>query len=87
MESVMDILDKKRYFYCYGQLSDPSLSFYNRRNQSKRLKATIHAPYSSFLNPIKKCWSKIKKNIGRNPLDMLTARIAKTYKQFTVTDC
>ncbi|OBZ82979.1 hypothetical protein A0J61_08975 [Choanephora cucurbitarum] len=46
--------------------------------------------YSPFLSPIEECWSKIKKNIRRNPLDksdMLTSRIAEACKQVTVADC
>lgn len=42
------------------------------------------------LNPIEECWSKVKKNIRRNPLnksDMLTPRIAEACKQVTVADC
>jgi transposase len=45
-------------------------------------------PYSPFLNPIEECWSKVKKNIRRNPLDksdMLTPRIAEACKQVTVS--
>ncbi|KAI9302354.1 hypothetical protein BJ944DRAFT_146174, partial [Cunninghamella echinulata] len=39
---------------------------------------------------IEECWSKIKKNIRRNPLgkdDQLTPRIAEACKAVTVEDC
>ncbi|KAI8877529.1 hypothetical protein K501DRAFT_197968 [Backusella circina FSU 941] len=47
-------------------------------------------PYSPFLNPIEECWSKIKSNIKRNPLDtnsMLTPRIVEACQSVTVADC
>ncbi|KAF7720410.1 hypothetical protein EC973_009192, partial [Apophysomyces ossiformis] len=47
-------------------------------------------PYSSLLNAIEECWSKIKKNIRRNPLDksdMVMPRITEAYKTVTAADC
>jgi transposase len=46
--------------------------------------------YSPFLNPIEECWSKIKQNIRRNPLeegDELTPRIAGAFCTVIVEDC
>ncbi|KAG1462229.1 hypothetical protein G6F56_005559 [Rhizopus delemar] len=46
-------------------------------------------PYSSFLNPIEECWSKIKSGIRRNPLkigDELTPRIAEACNMVTTKD-
>ncbi|KAI8875163.1 hypothetical protein K501DRAFT_213730 [Backusella circina FSU 941] len=47
-------------------------------------------PYSPFLNPIEECWSKIKKNVRRNPLmkgDESTPRISEACKAITPHDC
>ncbi|KAI8882214.1 hypothetical protein K501DRAFT_187167 [Backusella circina FSU 941] len=47
-------------------------------------------PYSPFLNPIEECWSKIKSNIKRNPLDeadTLTSRLPAACGSVTVKDC
>ncbi|KAI9338621.1 hypothetical protein BD770DRAFT_476871 [Pilaira anomala] len=49
-----------------------------------------HVSVQIFLNPIEECWSKVKKNIRRNPLnksDMLTPRIPEVCTQVTIADC
>ncbi|CAO3682639.1 unnamed protein product [Rhizopus stolonifer] len=47
-------------------------------------------PYSPFLNPIEKMWSKIKFGVRRNDLtdkDTLVHRIIEASREVTVTDC
>jgi transposase len=47
-------------------------------------------PYSPVLNPIEKYWSKIKKNIRKNPLDRvghLTPRIDEACNLIIKSDC
>ncbi|KAG1127903.1 hypothetical protein G6F37_013721 [Rhizopus arrhizus] len=93
MESVMDILDKhnkKGMFIIMDNCRIHHSRFVVDAINQRGYKPLFMPPYSPFLNPIEECWSKIKKNIRRNPLDksdMLTPRIAEACKQFTVADC
>lgn len=57
---------------------------------SREYKPLFMPPYSPFLNPIEECWSKIKSNIKRNPLDesfTLKPRIVEACKTVTVDNC
>lgn len=93
MESVMDILDKhnkKGMFIVMDNCRVHHSRFVVDAINQRSYKPLFMPPYSPFLNPIEECWSKIKKNIRRNPLnksDMLTPRIAEACKQVTVADC
>jgi transposase len=93
MESVMDILDKhnkKGMFIVMDNCRIHHSRFVVDAINKRGYKPLFMPPYSPFLNPIEECWSKIKKNIKRNPLDKsdtLTPRIAEACKQVTVTDC
>lgn len=50
--------------------------------ESRGYKPLLMSPYSSFLNPIEECWSKIK----RNPLS-LTPRVKAACETITTKDC
>jgi transposase len=52
-------------------------------------KTLFMLPYSSFLNPIEECWSKIKSNIKRSPLDKadtLDSRLPAACQSVTAQD-
>jgi hypothetical protein len=94
MESVMDILDshdmKGMFIVMDNYRINHSPRFAVDAINKRGYKPLLMPPYSPFLNPIEECWSKIKKNIRRNPLDktdQLTPRIAEACTLITKSDC
>lgn len=93
MESVMDILDKhdkKGMFIVMDNCRIHHSRFVVDAVNKRGYKPLFMPPYSPFLNPMEECWSKLKRNIKRNPLDksdMLTPRIAEACKQVTIGNC
>lgn len=69
IESVMDILDKHNKKGMFIVMDNCRIHYSHFVVDNKRsCKTLFMPPYSLFLNPIEECWSKIKKNIRRNPL-------------------
>ncbi|KAG0737799.1 hypothetical protein G6F57_011932 [Rhizopus arrhizus] len=93
MEPVMDILDEhdmKGMFIVMDNCRIHHSRFVADTINNRGYKPLFMPPYSPFLNLIEECWSKIKKNIRRNPLDKvdhLTPRIAEACNLITKSDC
>ena len=93
MEVVMDTLDrhdKKRFFIVMDNCRIHHSAFVVDSINRRGYKPLFMPPYSPFLNPIEECWSKIKSNIKRNPLDKadtLTSRLSAACQSVTVEDC
>lgn len=93
MESSMDVMDQndmKGHFIVIDNCNIHHSKFVVDAINARGYKPLFMPPYSPFLNPIEECWSKIKKNIRRNPLekgDELTPRIAEACKTVTTQDC
>lgn len=93
MERVMDTLDKhdkKGFFIVMDNCRIHHSAFVVDAINKRGYKPLFMPPYSPFLNPIEECWSKIKSNIKRNPLDKadtLTSRLPEACGPITVKDC
>lgn len=93
VNTVMDTLDKhnkKGFYIVMDNCRIHHSHFVVEAITQRGYKPLFMPPYSPFLNPIEECWSKIKKNIRRNPLsklDQLTPRIAEACATVTVNDC
>ncbi|CEP20206.1 hypothetical protein [Parasitella parasitica] len=93
MQTVMDTLDnhdKKGLFIVMNNCRIHHSAFVVDAFNKRGFKTLFMPPYSPFLNPIEECWSKIKSNIKRNPLDeanTLTSRFPAACGSVTVKDC
>lgn len=81
VEHVMDILDRHNKHGFYIVMNNCRIhhsAFVVDAITKRGYRPLFMPPYSPFLNPIEECWSKVKKNIKRNPLekdDRLSDRI------------
>jgi hypothetical protein len=91
VHSVMDVLDrhnKKGFYIVMDNCRIHHSQFVVDAIIQRGYKPLFMPPYSPFLNPIEECWSKIKKNIRRSPLDehdQLTHRIAEAWLLLLLT--
>jgi hypothetical protein len=65
---VLDRHDKKGFYIMMDNCRIHHSRFVVEAVEQRGYKPLFMPPYSPFLNPIEECWSKIKKNIKRNPL-------------------
>jgi hypothetical protein len=83
VETAMDVLDKHGkhgFFIVMDNCRIHHSAFVVDAISQRGYKSLFMPPYLPFLNPIEECWSKIKGNIKRNPLDnnsKLTPRIVE----------
>ncbi|CEP15026.1 hypothetical protein [Parasitella parasitica] len=93
LEATMDTLDKhdkKVFFIVMDDCRIHHSAFVADAINKRGYKPLFMPPYSPFLNPIEECWSKIKSNIKRNPLDKadnLTLHLPGPCGSVTVQDC
>ncbi|KAG2212586.1 hypothetical protein INT47_000562 [Mucor saturninus] len=93
LEATMDTLDKhdkKGFFIVMDNCRVHHSAFVVDAINKRGYKPLFMPPYSPFLNLIEECWSKIKSNIKRNPLDKadnLTSRLPGVCGSVTVQDC
>lgn len=93
LEAIMDTLDKhgkKGFFIVMDNCRIHHSAFVVDAINKRGHKPLFMPPYSPFLNPIEECWSKIKSNIKRSPLDKadnLTSRLPGACGSVTAQDC
>ncbi|KAG2198725.1 hypothetical protein INT47_005410 [Mucor saturninus] len=93
LSSMMDCLDRNGFHDYYLVMDNAPIhkpAAIRELIENREYKCVYLPPYSPFLNPMEKFWSKVNAGIKRNPLDssdLLTPRIMESVTNVTLNDC